>query len=115
MHPDSTHTAATFLVAWKVGISTIGEQFFLLPAGGLGAVTRKEHACPNIQHIKDSIDTMSTGQAVFLAAMVSFYNPTHGAAMLKNLGITNPCSLAARLDTTGRGVIAELMCSYSGW
>lgn len=58
---------------------------------------------------------LSSGEAVFLAAMYSFYNSRAGGEMLASLGVTAPGDIAASLDASRRHVIADLLVSYAGW
>ena len=64
---------------------------------------------------KSALGVLSTGEAVFLAAMYSFYNADDGAAMLTRLGADSPGAVAAALDEKRRRIIADLTMCYAGW
>lgn len=53
--------------------------------------------------------------AVFLAAMVSFFNGDTGGKMLRSLQAAGLSDIAARLDHAQRQVLADLMVAYTGW
>lgn len=105
---------SAFADAWVRGIKIVGLRFFRTarsPEDG-SPVWRY---CPDFDRINAEIDVLSTGEAVFLAAMCSFYNADAGAAMLRTLGADSPGGVAAALDEPRRRVIAELTVSYAGW
>ena len=57
---------------------------------------------------------LSSGQRMFLSAMVSFYNSREGGAMLKRCGFEGLSDLGG-LDLERRKVIADLTLHYNGW
>ncbi|HSH28982.1 MAG TPA: hypothetical protein VK971_03655 [Thiohalobacter sp.] len=104
-----------FLAAWKRGIHLIGPQLFLVRAASVEAATDKNELRPDSELIEDSIHVISRGQAAFLGAMCSFFNPDWGQKLLSEIGFPNLCDIAAKLDREHAEVIAELFLTYSGW
>ncbi|MFC4250338.1 hypothetical protein [Sinimarinibacterium flocculans] len=106
---------SAFFQAWKHGVAIAGPRLF-------GDGTReswersndKWDLCPNTSLIKRSIGAMSSGEKVFLAAMVSFYNSRDGGALLKRAGVEGLADLGG-LDLGRRQVIAALILHYNGW
>lgn len=104
-----------FFEAWKRGAKLAGAQWF-----GDGTPEGLERALdkwalrPQQRRIRDSLGVLSSGQRMFLAAMVSFYNAREGGAMLRRCGFDGLSDLGG-LDLPRRQVIADLVLNYSGW
>ena len=109
-----TLAAATYLEARLDGVDIAGIQWFEIAEPGGHPATKWDYR-PNYDAINDNLDCLSTGEAAFLAAMYSFFNPHVGGRMMKRLGVDAPGQLAAILDAPRLRVIAELMTSYEGW
>ncbi|MDD4865730.1 MAG: hypothetical protein PHQ28_00935 [Mycobacterium sp.] len=103
--PDS------FTTAWKRGIELVGRQYFR--EGGY--FISYELSPPDIVEITRSLEFLPAGTAVFLAAMVSFYNGDTGGKMLRGLQAAGLGDIAARLDHDQRTVLADLLVAYTGW
>lgn len=58
---------------------------------------------------------MASSDAVFLAALVSFYNGDAGGRLLKGLGASGLGDIASSLDPERREILAGLLVSYPGW
>ncbi|CAK1327626.1 Uncharacterised protein [Burkholderia pseudomallei] len=108
-------TTHDFFQAWKRGVELAGVELF-------GRGTRevfdlaqtKWELCPNLLLITDAIGPMSSGERVFLAALVSFYDAREGGVLLRRVGVEGLADLG-RLDRQRREVLAELILHYSGW
>lgn len=106
---------SAFFHAWKQGVAIAGPRLF-------GDGTRegwerssdKWDLCPKTSLIKRTIGAMSSGEKVFLAALVSFYNSREGGALLKRCGVVGLADLGG-LDLARRKVIADLLLHYTGW
>lgn len=105
---------AAFDAAWHRGVQLAGPRYFYASHHS-DERTSKWNFCPNFDRISDALGVLSTGEAVFLAAMYSFYNADDGAAMLTRLGAGSAGAVAAALDEQRRRVIADLTVSYAGW
>lgn len=104
-----------FFQAWKRGAEIAGPQWFGDgTADGLQRAQTKWDLRPNTQRINDAIGVLSSGQRMFLAAMVSFYNERKGGAMLKRCGFYGLADFGG-LDLERRQVLADLLLNYSGW
>ena len=64
--------------------------------------------------IDRAIGVMSSGEKVFLAALVSFYNAEDGGKLLKRIGVQGLADLGG-LDLSRRSVLASLLLNYTGW
>jgi hypothetical protein len=115
---EEAHFAAApraFFEAWKTGAEIAGAQWFGDGTlEGLQRSTSKWDLCPNMPMINDGLGVLSSGQRMFLCAMVSFYNASEGGAMLKLCGFEGLSDLGG-LDLKRRKVIADLTLHYSGW
>ncbi|CAJ9221297.1 Uncharacterised protein [Burkholderia pseudomallei] len=109
------HATEAFFDAWKRGVELAGVRFF-------GPGTReafdlaltKWDLCPNVGLIKKAIGPMSSGEKVFLAAMVSFYDAHDGGALLHRVGVQGLSDLGG-LDAQRREIIVSLLLYYAGW
>lgn len=109
------HATKAFFEAWKHGVELAGVRFF-------GHGTReafdlaltKWDLCPNVGLITKAIGPMSSGEKVFLAAMVSFYDTCDGGALLRRVGVQGLSDLGG-LDAQRREIIASLLLYYAGW
>jgi len=104
-----------FFHAWKRGVELAGHGLF---GNGtreaLNLAVDKWDLRPNVPLIKRTIGAMSSGEKVFLAAMVSFYNANDGGALLKRVGVHGLADLGG-LDLERRRIIAALILNYTGW
>lgn len=106
---------AAFFQAWQRGVKLAGFAYF-----GDGTREQWERAtdkwalCPDVALIRRAIGAMSSGEKVFLSAMVSFYNSRDGGALLKRVGVRGLADLG-NLDLERRNVIAALLLNYNGW
>jgi hypothetical protein len=105
-----------FFDAWLRGVEIAGHQWF-----GDGTVaaaanaTSKGALSPRYDDIAEAIGWLSSGEAVFLAAMYTFYNADTGGKMLRQLRVNGLADLSAKLDEPRLRVIAALLVSYAGW
>lgn len=106
---------AAFFHAWKRGVALAGAHLF-----GNGTNADLDHAAnvwdlrPKVQLIEHAIGVMSSGQKVFIAALVSFYNAEDGGRLFERIGVRGLADLGG-LDLKRRAVIAALILNYSGW
>ena len=101
--------------AWKRGVQIAGAEWFGDGThAGLQQATSKWELRPNVQRLNEALGVLSSGQRLFLATMVSFYNASEGGAMLKRCQFEGLADLGG-LDLERRKVIAELVLHYDGW
>jgi hypothetical protein len=104
-----------FFEAWKRGVRIAGHEWF-----GDGTREGLQHAKtkwdlrPKLMMLNDALGVLSSGQRMFLSAMVSFYNSREGGAMLKRCGFEGLADFGG-LDLERRKVIADLSLHYTGW
>ena len=115
---ETAHFAAApnvFFSAWKQGVSLAGPHLF-----GIGKRAELDRAvsvwdlCPKLDEIDHAMGVMSSGEKVFLAALVSFYNAEDGGQLLQRIGVRGLADLGG-LDLKRRRVIATLLLNYNGW
>ena len=104
-----------FLEVWKQGVALAGQDCFKVSAPSVEDATDKRQLEPDWDFIEETLMVRSRGEAAFLAAMCSFYNPEWGQSLLVRAGYPNLCDLAAKLDAPRAKVIAALFVSYPGW
>ncbi|WP_342308921.1 hypothetical protein [Burkholderia pyrrocinia] len=104
-----------FFDAWKQGVRLAGPQFFgdghrdaLAQAGN------KWDLVPDLPRIDRALGVMSSGERVFIAALVSFYNAHDSQELLRRAGVEGLADLGS-LDLQRRRVIASLLLHYTGW
>jgi hypothetical protein len=68
-----------------------------------------------VEDITEAMGWLSSGEAMLLAAMVSFYNSNPGDQMLRERDAEGLSDIAASLDEPRRRVLADLLISYPGW
>ena len=101
-----------FFEAWKRGAQIAGHEWFGDGTReGLQRATTKWDLRPNMLMLNDALGVLSSGQRMFLSAMVSFYNSREGGAMLKRCGFEGLSDFGG-LDLERRQVIADLTLHY---
>lgn len=103
-----------FFEAWKTGVGLAGASYFGVNRTPATA-RNKWDLEPRVDIINDDLSVLSSGEAVFIAALVSFYDSESGSEMLKLVGVRGLSDVSARLDEARRQVLADLLVSYAGW
>jgi hypothetical protein len=104
-----------FFDAWKRGVKIAGPQWFGDGTrDGLQRATKKWDLCPRCDAITDAFGVLSSGERMFLAAMVSIYSGYDGGALLRRCDFEGLCDLGG-LDLERRQVIVDLLLNYTGW
>lgn len=115
---EEQHFAAApqaFFEAWKRGVEIAGPEWFGNGTReGLNLSKSKWDLRPNMLRLNDALGVLSSGERMFLSAMVSFYNAREGGVMLKRCHF-NGLSDFDGLDLQRRKVIADLLVNYNGW
>jgi hypothetical protein len=110
-----SHAKTNFFDAWKRGVALAGPHLF-----GTGVAADVDRAvsiwdlCPKLNLIERAIAVMSSGEKVFLAALVSFYNTEDGGKLFKRIGVQGLADFGG-LDLSRRSVLASLLLNYTGW
>ena len=104
-----------FLLTWQRAIQIAGTEWFGDGIrAGLELAATKWDLCPRVKQIRKALGTLSRGERLFLAALVSFYDSRDGGALLKRCGFSGLADLGG-LDAGRRQVIASLLRHYNGW
>ncbi|EOX6785715.1 hypothetical protein ACPU7Y_000532 [Pseudomonas aeruginosa] len=115
---EEQHFAAApqaFFEAWKRGVEIAGPEWFGDGTReGLNQAESKWDLRPNMLRLNDALGVLSSGERMFLSAMVSFYNAREGGAMLKRCNFHGLSDFDG-LDLQRRKVIADLLLNYCGW
>lgn len=111
----SFYSEAGFFEAWQRGVAIGGQAYFGRGDKSSSAATSKWELPPRVDVIDQALGWLSSGEAIFLAAMVSFYNSDTGGEMFKRLGVSGLSDISAGLDEPRRRVIADLLVAYHGW
>jgi hypothetical protein len=109
------YNESSFFDAWRRGVVIAGQRWFADGKTAPESASTKWELAPRVDDIEEAIGWLSSGEAMLLAAMVSFYNSRPGGEMLTRLGAAGPSDIAAGLDEPRRRVISDLLVSYSGW
>lgn len=105
-----------FFAVWRRAVARAGTRFF--GDGTEATLMRAEDKWdlePRGQAIREALDTLSRGDAAFLAALYSFYNASNAALVWRALGLHGFSDLCVRLDPDAKRIVADLMLLYRGW
>jgi hypothetical protein len=111
------YSEAAFFDAWCRGVAVAGGRWFGDGQAGTPAASKWD-LVPRVDDIEASIGVLSSGEAVFLAALVAFYNDHSGGRLLQvavGREVVGMADIAAALDEPRRRIIADLLVSYTGW
>ncbi len=104
-----------FFEAWHRGAQISGATWFGDGSvEGLRRATNKWDLRPDTFRLSDALGVLSSGERMFLSAMVSFYNSHEGGALLRRCGFEGLADLGG-LDLQRRQVVADLILHYTGW
>lgn len=104
-----------FSKAWRRAIRfNPSYQDYFRQTSSLVPLSYRAHP-PMVAKIKKDLDELPSSDAIFLAALVSFYNGDAGARLLRGLGASGLSDIAASLDQARRGILADLLVNYCGW
>lgn len=104
-----------FFTAWKQGVVLAGPHLFDTgPVADVDQAISVWDLCPRVDLIARAIGAMSSGEKVFLAALVSFYNAEDGGKLFKRIGVQGLADFGG-LDLSRRSVLASLLLNYTGW
>lgn len=101
-----------FTKAWTRGIALVGREYF---RNASHHQVSYQFLPPYVADIQKSLASLPASKAVFLAALVSFFNGDTGAKMLRSLQAAGLSDIAARLDHDQRQVLADLLIAYTSW
>jgi hypothetical protein len=103
-----------FLAAWKRGVDFLGENLF--GPGKTKTARRKDDLRPLRNAVEATFGNESCGEEQFLAAMVSFFDPTWGAELAERIECDKSiCGLTYNLDHERIGILCDLLRNYQGW
>ncbi len=103
-----------FFEAWKEAVALAGPWYF----GPKTLETAKDRndLRRNVARIDNALGAMGGGEAEFIAAVVSFYNPTAGAKLSRRLGTElSMCGLMQGVDWAGGEILGKLVSTYHPW
>lgn len=103
-----------FFSAWKEAVKLAGSGYFGVDRTPATARSKWDLE-PRVDLISNELDVLSSGESVFLAALVSFYDAESGGEMLQLVGARGFSDISSRLDQPRRQVLADLLVSYAGW
>jgi len=111
---ESEEKTQRFLAAWKRGVELLGVDLF---GPGRPESTRvKEQLQPLHEPVEAAFADESCGEEQFLAAMVSFYDPSWGAELADRIDCDKSiCGLTFNLDHERTELLCELLRNYQGW
>jgi hypothetical protein len=114
-YAHSSAAPSLFFNAWRRGVQLAGPNLFGSgPATHVDQVTTLQDLCPKLALIERAIGAMSSGEQVFLAALVSIYNADEGTRLFERIGLRGLADFGG-LDLPRRAVIASLILNYAGW
>jgi len=104
-----------FLNAWKMGAELIGPHYFKGPAPTPHQARHWRHLTPDLDAMRRKLINRSQADAVFAAAMASFYNAQEGHKLMKRAGCETFGSAVTSITTAQRGLLAQMVGSYQKW
>ena len=105
----------SFLAAWKDAVELAGHTRFGHQAGSPAEATHWHQLTPKLDEMRKVLPNRCQAEAVFVAALASYYNAEEGQRLLTKAGCTSYGSLAQILDKHRRTLLAVLMINYQGW
>ena len=103
-----------FFMAWKRGVGFLGSHLF--GPGNIDEALNKSELQPLHEVINALFEHESGGEEQFLAAMVSFYDPTWGEELADRIICAKSvCGLTYNLDHERTEILCELLRNYQGW
>ncbi|WP_285374213.1 hypothetical protein [Pseudomonas sp. lyk4-TYG-107] len=107
--------AVAFFFAWKKGVELAGYRYFgdSSQEGFIKANCRWDLR-PDLRVINSKFEVLTEQERVFMAALVSFFNPDEGSNLLKQAGVKGLCELGL-LNVEQRDVIAGLIMHNHAW
>lgn len=119
-HARQQRAPVNFLVAWKKAVNLAGGRLFThhrdySAPTSVDQATDKWQLIPNYEVIKDYLKAASTGEALFIAVLYSFYNGDDGWEMYQDLGYRGLGDIAYRLEYEQLQIVTELMRYHTGW
>lgn len=104
-----------FSEAWLRGVALFHDYAGVFNHSGKPTPESYRAWPPDVASIKKHIDELSSSDAIFIAAMVSFFNGDAGGKLLRGLGVSGLSDIAASLNKERRQILADLLVSYPGW
>lgn len=104
-----------FSEAWLRAIGLFGERPRYFINSGRPASQSFRAWPPDVALIKKDLEELPSSDAIFLAAMVSFFNGDTGGKLLRGLGASGLSNIAVSLDDERRQLLADLLVRYPGW
>ena len=77
------YSEEAFFDAWRRGVALAGARWFGDGKTAPENAGSKWDLAPRVDDITEAMGWLSSGEAMLLAAMVSFYNSTRGGQMLR--------------------------------
>lgn len=115
-YDDARARPARFLAAWKQAVVLAGPRFFDVLVDDVAAADDKNQLRPNPELIADTAGVLSSGERVFLLALVCLFNSEDAMALCQRYGeAIDPRTLADTLDEERLSVLVSLMQNYAGW
>lgn len=111
---QSEEKSLRFFQAWVRGVDFLGEHLF----GPRTTATAKRvnDLVPLPEPIQAEFDQDSCGEEQFLAAMVSFYDPSWGEELAQLIDCDKSfAGLTYNLDHGRIEILCELLRNYQGW
>lgn len=105
-----------FLAAWKQAIEKIGPNYFHCEgADHYSKAIHRHQIRPNTEAIERRLGVCSTGEGIFIGAVISFYNGDWGADVCQGFGYSGIGDIANRLDLELVKILNQLMLYHTGW
>ncbi len=107
-----------FFEAWQRAVMLSSPRLFGDGETDPAAAESKWKLRPRVDDIEAVIRQMPSSEAVYVAALVSFYNDDTGGKLLQAVvgrNVVGMADIAAALEEPRRRAIADLIISYAGW
>jgi len=111
---QSEEKTELFFQAWKAGVAFLGDHLF--GPKTTETAREKEDLLPLRGPIQAEFDDESCGEEQFLAAMISFYDPSWGEELSMHIDCDKSfCGLTYNLDHGRIEILCDLLRNYQGW
>ncbi len=112
------YSEPAFFEAWQRAVMLTRPRLFGDGESDPAAVESKWKLAPRVDDIEAVIHQMPSSEAVYVAALVSFYNDATGGRLLQAVvgrDAVGLADIAASLEEPRRRAVADLLISYAGW
>lgn len=113
--PAMSEAEASFLDVWRDGVQIAGAGLFGCQVAHPREAAHWRQLTPKLDVMRRELPNRGQVDAVFAAALASFFNPEEGQKLMARAGCHGFGGLAVLLDARRRSLLACLLANFRGW